>query len=70
MAEALAKFFEDARARGLSSSTIGKQKNILEKRLLPWAEKHGGQLVKNLDVDARATEFHSAGRIANAIKRG
>jgi len=52
VAEAVGKFFDDAKARGLSTSTLGKQKNILEKRLLPWAEKHGCRLLKNLDVDA------------------
>lgn len=50
--EAVRKFFEDAAARKLSSSTISKQKNVLEKRLLPWCEAHGCRLLKNLDVDA------------------
>lgn len=50
--EAVQKFFLDAEARGLSRSTIGKLKNVLEKRLLPWAETHGCRLLKNLDVDA------------------
>ena len=50
--EALAKFFEDAMARGLSKSTIQKQKNVLEGRLVPWAETHGCRLLKNLSVDA------------------
>src|SRR5205085_7099358 len=42
--EALDKFFQDAAARGLTEATIKKQKNILENRLLPWAEKHGCRL--------------------------
>jgi hypothetical protein len=50
--EAVDKFFADALARRLSSSTIQKQKNVLEKRLLPWCEKHGCRLLKSLDVDA------------------
>lgn len=50
--EAVQKFFDDAEARKLSSSTISKQKNVLEKRLVPWCEKHGVRLLKYLDVDA------------------
>jgi integrase len=50
--EAVDKFFADALARKLSSSTIQKQKNVLEKRLLAWCEKHGYRLLKSLDVDA------------------
>ncbi len=50
--EAVRKFFEDAEARKLSLSTISKQKNVLEKRLVPWCEKHGVRLLKSLDVDA------------------
>jgi integrase/recombinase XerD len=50
--EAVEKFFADAVARQLSASTISKQKNVLEKRLLPWCESHGCRLLKNLDVDA------------------
>jgi hypothetical protein len=38
MKEAVTKFFADAEARHLTKSTIQKQKNILENRLLPWAE--------------------------------
>jgi hypothetical protein len=61
--EALQKFFEDATARGLTPSTIGKLKNILERRLVPWTQSHGCHLLKNLDVDAvrrfRATWYDS-----------
>jgi integrase len=49
--EAVQKFFADAQARQLSTSTISKQENVLEKRLLPWCERHGTSLLKNLDVD-------------------
>lgn len=52
VSEAVQKFFADAQARKLSASTISKQKNILEKRLLPWCDKHGVRLLKSLDVDA------------------
>jgi site-specific recombinase XerD len=52
MREAAGKFFADAEARHLSLSTISKQKNVLEKRLLPWCEHQGIRLLKNLTVDA------------------
>ena len=50
--EAVEKFFADAAARKLSASTIQKQKNVLEKRLLHRTEKNGLRLLKGLDVDA------------------
>jgi hypothetical protein len=50
--EAVQKFFEDAAARALAASTISKQKNIVEHRLLAWAEGHGCRLLKDVDVDA------------------
>ena len=52
VAEAVTKFFADATARQLSKSTISKQKNVLEKRLLSWCSKEGIRLLKQLDVDA------------------
>jgi hypothetical protein len=50
--EAVQKFFEDAAARALSASTISKQKDIDENRLLAWAEGYGSRLLKDVDVDA------------------
>lgn len=52
VAEAVETFFADAEARKLAKSTIQKQKNVLEKRLLRWCERHGIRLLKSLDVDA------------------
>jgi integrase len=52
VAEAVAKFFEDATARKLQPPTIKKLKNLLEKRLLPWCQHRGYRLLKQLDVDA------------------
>jgi integrase/recombinase XerD len=49
--EAVTKFFADATARQLSKSTISKQKNVLEKRLLSWCSVEGIRLLKQLDVD-------------------
>jgi site-specific recombinase XerD len=42
----------DAEARHLSKSTISKQKNVLEKRLLAWCAAEGVRLLRQLDVDA------------------
>ena len=52
IADTVTKFFEDAQARKLEPTTISKQKNLLNKRLLPWCEKKGFRLLKQLDVDA------------------
>lgn len=49
---AVEKFFEDAEARKLRTSTVSKQKNLLEKRLLPWCESRGIRQLRQLDVDA------------------
>lgn len=51
ISEGVAKFFEDAAARQLQPATITKQKNLLEKRLLPWCENKGFRHLKQLDVD-------------------
>lgn len=50
--EAVKKFFEDAEARQLQASSNAKQKNLLERRLLPWCANKGFQHLKQLDVDA------------------
>jgi site-specific recombinase XerD len=50
--DAVQRFFADAEARKLSASTISKQKNVLEKRLLPWCASEGTSLLKSMDVDA------------------
>lgn len=52
IAEAVTRYFEDATARQLSSATIQKQKILIEKRLLAWAESKGYRLLKQLDVDS------------------
>ena len=52
VAEAVAKFFEDANARGLRPPTIQKLRNLLDKRLIPWCDQHGYRQLKQLDVDA------------------
>jgi hypothetical protein len=50
--EAIAKFFEDANARGLKPPTIQKLRYLLEKRLIPWCDDRGYRHLKQLDVDA------------------
>jgi integrase len=52
ISEAVEKFFADATARQLQPATISKQKNLLEKRLLPWCEHKGFRHLQQLDVDA------------------
>jgi integrase len=50
--DAVQKFFEDAAARQLQPATIAKQKNLLNKRLVPWCAHKGFRQLKQLDVDA------------------
>ena len=73
VSEAVTKFLADASARQLSKSTISKQKNVLEKRLLPWAQGNGLRLLKQLDVDSlrrfRATWPDSAITASRNLER-
>lgn len=50
--EAVEKFLADAKARHLSRETVRKYENLLTKRMLPWCEKKGHRLLKQLTVDA------------------
>lgn len=51
IAEAIAKFLDDAKARHLGWQTIKKYRHLLEKRFLPWCESKGFTLLKQVDVD-------------------
>jgi integrase/recombinase XerD len=51
LAEAVAKFLADAKARHLSWDTVRKYELLLERRLVPWADSQGFRLLKQLDVD-------------------
>lgn len=51
IADAISKFLDDCVARKLSSATISKHKNLLEKRLIPWVNSEGLRLLKQLDVE-------------------
>jgi integrase/recombinase XerD len=50
--DAIAKFFEDATARGLQESSLQKLRRVLEHRLQPWCDDRGYRHLKQLDVDA------------------
>lgn len=52
VADAIDKFLVYQKSRGLSNETIRKYQNLLERRLLPWCEKNGYRLFKQLSVDA------------------
>jgi site-specific recombinase XerD len=51
IADAVAKFLDDAKARHLGWQTIKKYRHLLEKRLLPWCESKGFTFLKEIDVD-------------------
>jgi site-specific recombinase XerD len=50
--DAVTRFFADAGAHQLQPATIRKQKQLLEKRLLPWCAHKGFGHLQQLDVDA------------------
>jgi integrase/recombinase XerD len=50
IAEAVGKFFVDAKAQHLSGETIRKYENLLNKRFLPWCEEKGFRYLKQLGV--------------------
>ena len=49
--KAAEKFLIDARAQHLSSETIRKHENLLNRRFLPWCEKQGYRYLKQLGVE-------------------
>ena len=51
IAEAVPKFFVDAKAQHLSGETIRKYENLLNKRFLPWCEDQGYRYLKQLGVE-------------------
>jgi len=56
--EAVDRFFDDIKARGLSDATIGKQTVLLRKQLLPWCRTRGFRSLKQLGVD-ELTQFRT-----------
>jgi site-specific recombinase XerD len=57
--EAVTKFLEDAKARRLTSETIRKYHNLLERRFRTWCESKGYRLLKQIDVDT-VREFRAS----------
>jgi integrase/recombinase XerD len=51
ISEAVERFFDDAKARGLAESTIGKLGVLLRSQLLPWCREKGYLSLKQLTVD-------------------
>jgi integrase/recombinase XerD len=51
IAEAIEKFFTDAKAQHLSRETIRKYENLLNKRFLPWCVDKGFRYLKQLGVE-------------------
>jgi integrase len=57
--EAVSKFLHDLEhGQKRTAATLSKHKNLLEKRLLPWCERKGCRLLKQLDV-VEVREFRS-----------
>lgn len=51
IAEAVATFLVDAKAQQLSSETIRKYQNLLNRRFLPWCDDKGFRYLKQLGVE-------------------
>lgn len=49
--DAVERFFEDMKARGLSDVTIAKQDVLLRKQFLPWCRTKGFHALKQISVD-------------------
>jgi len=54
IAGAVERFFDDAKARGLSEATIGKQNVLLHKQFLPWCRSPGFHSLIQLSRSRRA----------------
>jgi len=58
VADAVERFFEDAKSRGLAEATIGKQNVLLRKQFLPWCKTRGFHALKQIGVN-EVTEFRT-----------
>ncbi len=56
--DAVERFFDDIKSRGLSEATIGKQNVLLRKQFLPWCKTRGFYSLKQINVD-EITQFRS-----------
>ena len=50
--EAVDQYLADAKARGLTASTLKKYRNVLENHLLGFCQKHGFRELRQLRVEA------------------
>ena len=73
IAEAVEKFFVDAKAQHLSHETIRKYENLLNTRFLPWCAGQGYRYLKHLGVEEmrafRATWTDSANYATKNLER-
>jgi integrase/recombinase XerD len=51
--DAVGRFFDDAKSRGLAEATVGKQNVLLRKQFLPWCKTRGFHSLKQIGVDVR-----------------
>src|SRR6202140_5078871 len=58
VADAVERFFDDAKSRGLADATIGKQNVLLRKQFLPWCKTRGFHALKQIGVN-EVTEFRT-----------
>ena len=58
VADAVERFFDDAKSRGLAEATIGKQNVLLRKQFLPWCKTRGFHALKQIGVN-EVTEFRT-----------
>jgi len=56
--DAVERFFDDIKARGLSLATIGKQNVLLRKQFVPWCRSRGFRYLKQIGVD-EITQFRT-----------
>jgi integrase/recombinase XerD len=56
--DAVERFFEDVKSRGLAEATVGKQNVLLRKQFLPWCKTRGFHSLKQIGVD-EITQFRS-----------
>jgi len=58
ISDAVERFLEDAKTRGLSEATIGKQNVLLRKQFLPWCQRLGFRSLKQIGVN-EITQFRN-----------
>jgi integrase/recombinase XerD len=56
--DAVERYFDDIKARGLSQATVGKQNVLLRKQFVPWCKSRGFRYLKQVGVD-EITQFRT-----------